>query len=199
MKTNNLLPGTNDTELDFRWYAVVASQRSLEQGDLLNNFPVVIPPVSISESTIEPSDPPIEVETVFKTFNVVIMTQSCDLENFGDESHVILCPRYDLKEAKTPSGKRLANADGWGKLIRGNFVGSHLINKCDLANHEFDYQVIDLQFIFTVPYAAVKWKAANQGDRVRILPPYREHLAQAFTRQFMRVGLPIDLPRKYPY
>ena len=27
-------------------------------------------------------------------------------------------------------------------------------------------------------------------------PPYREHLAQAFARFFMRVGLPIDIPEE---
>lgn len=199
MKTSNPLPETNDKEQTFHWYAVIPDARPLEQGDLLNDFPIVIPPSSLGESSIVPTDQTIEVETVLKLFNVVVMTQSCDLKDFGDENHVILCPRYVLKEARTASGKRLANTDGWAKLIRGNIVGSHLINKCDLGNHEFDYQVIDLQYMFTVPYAAVKWIAANRGDRVRLLPPYREHLAQAFTRQFMRVGLPIDLPRKYPY
>lgn len=35
---------------------------------------------------------------------------------------------------------------------------------------------------------------AQQNSRLRLLPPYREHLAQAFARSFMRVGLPIDIP-----
>ncbi len=39
---------------------------------------------------------------------------------------------------------------------------------------------------------------AKQLGRLRLLPPYREHLSQSFARQFMRVGLPIDLPREYP-
>jgi hypothetical protein len=26
------------------------------------------------------------------------------------------------------------------------------------------------------------------------MPPYREHLSQAFARYFMRVGLPSDIP-----
>jgi hypothetical protein len=32
------------------------------------------------------------------------------------------------------------------------------------------------------------------GHRLRLLPPYREHLSQAFARLFMRVGLPADIP-----
>lgn len=30
-------------------------------------------------------------------------------------------------------------------------------------------------------------------EHLRLLPPYREHLSQAFARYFMRVGLPQDL------
>ena len=29
---------------------------------------------------------------------------------------------------------------------------------------------------------------------LRLLPPYGEHLSQAFARFFMRVGLPVDIP-----
>jgi hypothetical protein len=31
--------------------------------------------------------------------------------------------------------------------------------------------------------------------RIRLLPPYREHLSQAFARHFMRVGLPSGIPQ----
>ena len=40
----------------------------------------------------------------------------------------------------------------------------------------------------------VRELAASQGPRLRLNPPYREHLAQAFARFFMRVGLPVDIP-----
>jgi hypothetical protein len=32
------------------------------------------------------------------------------------------------------------------------------------------------------------------GDRLRLLPPYCKHFSQSFTRYFMRVELPVDLP-----
>jgi hypothetical protein len=32
---------------------------------------------------------------------------------------------------------------------------------------------------------------AGQHKRLRLLPPYREYLAQAFARFYMRIGLPI--------
>jgi len=36
--------------------------------------------------------------------------------------------------------------------------------------------------------------AKQKDQRLRLLPPYREHLSQAFARFFMRVGLPSDIP-----
>jgi len=46
----------------------------------------------------------------------------------------------------------------------------------------------------TVSTDVVREVAAEQGDGIRLLPPYREHLAQAFARFFMRVALPVDIP-----
>jgi hypothetical protein len=48
-------------------------------------------------------------------------------------------------------------------------------------------------------YADTVGDEIEQGDlfdgrRLRLLPPYREHLSQAFARFFMRVGLPVDIP-----
>jgi hypothetical protein len=33
----------------------------------------------------------------------------------------------------------------------------------------------------------------RNGKRLRLLPPYREHLSQAFARFFMRIGLPVHI------
>lgn len=169
-----------------------------EQGDLLNKFPVVELPTSIADALVEKADKQIEATGSLKTFNVVIMTQSCDLEYYKDTDQVIICPRYDLKEAKNRNGQSLNSKNKWGQLRKGQIVGSYLMKRCDLKGHEFNYQVVDLQRVMTVPYNLVREVASKLGDRVRLLPPYREHLAQAFVRQFMRVGLPIDLPQEFP-
>lgn len=39
----------------------------------------------------------------------------------------------------------------------------------------------------------IKGIAERNGKRLRLCPPYREHLSQAFARYFMRVGLPINI------
>ena len=58
-----------------------------------------------------------------------------------------------------------------------------LSQSCDLANDKLE--IVQVCPIFRLD---------ELGTKVRILPPYREHLAQAFARFFMRVGLPVDVP-----
>jgi len=55
---------------------------------------------------------------------------------------------------------------------------------------------VDFHRIYTVPKAYLKQIALNNKFRIRLLPPYREHLSQAFARYFMRVGLPVDIDRE---
>jgi hypothetical protein len=64
-----------------------------------------------------------------------------------------------------------------------------------LLGQEFDYSLVDLGSLFSLPTGLVRDLAERQGQRSRLNPPYREHLAQAFARFFMRVGLPVDIPK----
>lgn len=47
---------------------------------------------------------------------------------------------------------------------------------------------------YSLPLAFLRKRALLDSRRLRLLPPYREHLSQAFARFFMRVGLPVDIP-----
>jgi hypothetical protein len=54
--------------------------------------------------------------------------------------------------------------------------------------------VVDFRSQFAVNSSTVRSLAAGQQPRLRLLPPYRDHLAQALARFYMRVGLPVDIP-----
>jgi len=79
-------------------------------------------------------------------------------------------------------------------LRRGNLTGYHLLNRSDQTGFERDFVVVDFRSVYGVSLAPLKELAKQQSPRLRLLPPYREHLAQGFARFFMRVGLPIDVP-----
>jgi hypothetical protein len=52
--------------------------------------------------------------------------------------------------------------------------------------------VVDFHRVFVLLKPVVEAVARSAGLRLRLRPPYREYLAQAFARYFMRVGLPLD-------
>jgi hypothetical protein len=54
--------------------------------------------------------------------------------------------------------------------------------------------VVSFREVWSLPLVFVRNMAGAIGQRPRLRSPYREHLAQAFARYFMRVGLPVDIP-----
>jgi hypothetical protein len=65
----------------------------------------------------------------------------------------------------------------------------------DLAT---EIRVVEFHEIFTLPRSFLETLLAQrQTRRLRLLPPYREHLSQAFARFFMRVGLPQPIQRSW--
>jgi hypothetical protein len=161
----------------FPWYGLV-SDNQLEQGDLLANCPLVRP---TSDNRF-----------LRHSANVIVLSQSCDLAN--DKLEIAqVCPVWPLDQLAAQleffRGKR-----GKEELRRGNLPGYHLLNRCEVPGHESDYRVCDFRALFGVHMAVARTLATDQAPRIRLLPPYREHLAQAFARFFMRVGLPVDVP-----
>ncbi len=68
-----------------------------------------------------------------------------------------------------------------------------MLAPCELPHFESEVRVVDFRRVYSLPLDYFRTFAAGMEERVRLLPPYREHLAQAFARFFMRVGLPIDI------
>ena len=120
------------------------------------------------------------------------MTQTCDLVPDREKvTEVLLCAAWSRSDLKTG---HLATPRGLEDARRGNLPGYHLLAACDLPEFARDIRVVDFRRIYSLPLPFVRQRAARTGDRLRLLPPYREHLSQAFARYFMRVGLPQDIP-----
>jgi hypothetical protein len=169
---------------DYPWYEVVNKDAPLEQGDFIQECPIVIPPQELRYDTA------IEVDA--ELYNVIVMSQSCDLVA-GKVELVLVCPYWTLDEfeeqdASYKSAKMKEN------LRRGNIHGYHLLKECPENDFKLGLIVVDFRNIYSIPFNFLKDFAASNEKRLRLLPPYREHLSQAFARFFMRVGLPIDIP-----
>jgi len=131
-------------------------------------------------------------EVIRSEYDVVILSQSCDLAN--DKLDIVqVCPYWPL-DALAANVAFLQTRKGKEELRRGNLPGYHLLNRCELPGLETNFLVVDFRTVFGVKLASLKGLAAERSPRPCLLPPYREHLAQAFARFFMRVGLPVDIP-----
>ena len=166
------------------WYEAVFDN-SLEQGDLLYDFPIVKADVTAEhvQQILAGKKPDIEAE--IDIINAVILTQSCDLKNDKTDT-VILCPIWNQEEAKFGKGRM-------NEIRRGSHFGSHLLNCCEAQ--KIPFTVVEFSRLFMAKRSAVTEFVSNDRSRPRLLSPYKEHLSQAFARYFMRVGLPSDIPK----
>ena len=172
---------------EYPWYETVEGE-VLCQGDLLVDFELLVPQALTSIDT----DP---IDGQSKVFDLVIMTQTCDIVQ-GKVESLLLCPRWDLWSF-VDEAKKLG--ENWGKdiredLRRGNLPGYHLLDDASQDGIAVRLGIVDFHEVYAAPTKLVKEFARSAGKRLRLLPPYREHLAQAFARFFMRVGLPVDIP-----
>lgn len=172
------------TERKYPWYTEIQNSREIEQGDLIPQCPLVVPPDDFTEDTVA------DVNII--TADVVILSQSCDLVN--DKLDIVLvCPHYSYEEFyNNLLNKNIPKKAKFKKhLQEGRHPGYHLLARS--SGHFEDLQVVDFKNVYGIKLEALRNIAKSKGNRIRLLPPYREHLSQAFARYFMRVGLPQDI------
>jgi hypothetical protein len=108
----------------------------------------------------------------------------------------LVCPFFSLKTfiENLPHSEQSPKAtkNNFESLKKGNLPGYHLLNK-SIENEILDYIVVDFRNVYGIHIENLKEIASNISPRYRLLPPYRKHLSQAFTRYFIRVGLPQDI------
>lgn len=161
------------------------------QGDILQGCPVFRPPERLNWP-IKDSE---EIEFNVGNQDVVVMSQSCDLQadQKPDMWLVMLCPIWKLSEAARVN-QFLASSYGKEECRRGHLPGYHMIAGCEHDLWKQEVSIVSFREVWSLPLNFVRQMAQQFGARPRIRPPYREHLAQALARYFMRVGLPVDIP-----
>ena len=177
----------NVAKMTFPWYSLVDSD-DLEQGDILECCPVFSPPVGLTLNSLGEQ----EAQFTWAQRDVIIMSQSCDLVKGREKiTEVLLCAVWNRSEL---TQGHLSTDKGMEEARRGQLPAHHVLNECKLQNVEREVRVVDFHHIYALPLDFSREFAAKAPNRIRLLPPYREHLSQAFARFFMRVGLPTDIP-----
>ncbi len=180
------------------------------QGDLIEACPVAV----FKDELVfnENDDLNALLETLrgavgLQTERAIVMTQACDLEQ-KKVRNAILCPAYrlsqfrtDWEEAWTARRGALPKESDWKAHINGIKAGRiwnfTLLRKREaVADVQMTTEttVVDFHEVFSLPVHFLElWLSKGGNRRLRLLPPYREHLSQSFARFFMRVGLPLDI------
>lgn len=174
-------------------YEVVDGQE-LEQGDLIKKFPVYVPEYNhlMSEKRDIVEKTAYQLEAKEYRYNVIVMTQSCDLRPNKIKS-VVLCPYWSLEEM-SKMHEKFRPKKMHEKIRQGNIPNLHMLNACALNELPQGIQIVDFHSVFTAPFVFLTQFAASQGSRLRLRSPYKEKLSQAFGHFFSRVGLPDDIP-----
>ena len=168
--------------MSVQWWQSV-NGRSLAQGDLLPNcmLPVFVAP--------QPTDDPDVAQDIdVLTQRLIIVTQSCDLEN-NKVQFVALCPIHTLNEFAVQNS-RYQKPKNWEPVRKGQVQGLHMMASPNFPETNTESLVVDFGHIVSLPIEYLECHAASLGDRWRLGSPFLEHYSQAFARFFMRVGLP---------
>jgi hypothetical protein len=178
-------PESATTTHTYPWYNSVRDA-TLEQVDFFFEFPTIVP---VYPEEFRPDIEDIETDVNF--YDVVVLSQSCDLQ-FDKVENVLVCPHFSLTTAKE-AFKPFRGSSGRKEARQGKLPGYHVLDACQIEGFNHEVRIVNFYQVFTVPFEYAKSQVRENESRLRLLPPYREHLAQAFARFVMRVGLPQDI------
>ena len=171
------------------WYGIVNHNDPLRQGQLVKEVPLfdLLTSYSIAsgEQEREISNP---VDKII--YDIVILTQTCDLEQ-GKTSNVVVCPYREISSYDNYISNNFIKQ--LNETRKGRIHNLHLLDRCDIESYEMDYILLDFYQTYTVAIEYLKYYASRQ-QRLELQSPYVEQLSQRFGYLFMRVALPNDLP-----
>lgn len=155
----------------------------LAQGDLL---PDCLVPVIVTPHPMFHEDDSQEVDVL--TQRLIIVTQSCDLEN-KKVQFVALCPIHTLDEF-AERNLQFSKSKNWEGVRKGQVQHLHMMASPEFPEINTKSLVVDFGHIVSLPIEYLDNHAVSLGQRWRLSSPFLEHYSQAFARFFMRVGLP---------
>lgn len=180
--------------MTYPWYEEVHYSNDITQGDVVCGCLIPLPKEELYSLILSESDQRPEGTIDIKQADIIVLSQVCDIENDKIDS-IVACPIWPLKTLMSKN-TYYASTNGKESLRQGKEPPYHLLNAYSSTNIIHDFSVVDFHRIYSLPKEFLKKVAQSIPYRLRLLPPYREHLSQAFARYFMRVGLPVDIEKQ---
>lgn len=199
------------------WYEKVEHSEPLTQGDIILRCPILVwQDTDLTSGSVDQN----RLQGLAKgvACDVIVMSQACDLQQ-KKLDNVILCPHTAISDHEKdwcgdfergqskPSGTG-EELDRWHKRRRqswkdhcdgvaaGRLWNLSMLNAGIVDDMNTEHRIVDFHEVYSVPVNFLhSFVTQRKEPRLRLLPPYREHLSQAFARYFMRVGLPLDVEK----
>jgi hypothetical protein len=187
------------------WYEKVEPKIGITQGDIILDCPIT---GWKNDNSIELTGKEEDLLNVSRDIfleDVIVMTQACDLEN-NKVFNVILCPHYSLSSYREKwKGEMQAlnqnpSPRAWKRhcdhICEGVMFNLTMLDSGESDEIKTEHRIVDFSEVYTLPKEFLeKLIARRSHPRLRLRPPYREYLSQAFARFFMRVGLPSSVKK----
>jgi len=165
----------------YDWYQTI-TEKDVQQGDFIFDLEVPL----VQEVGVE--EPKVKMET----YDVIIMTQSCDIPKKSIKQ-IAMCPVWDISKLEEDNAQ-FKDENYLEDLRRGRDYKYHLINKCDIDGFKSNYKIVQFEMPLIMKKETVIEELESRGKHLRLLPPYREEMSQRFGLYFARVAKPIDIP-----
>ena len=167
------------------WYSLVPPHNGdLRQGDFFFGCPVALPRCYSSQA---------EAVADIDKIDIVVMSQSCDLEHTKVEFAVV-CPVKSLSRLMELYPDTFNQKSVRDALQKDMQPGYCLLDGIDiLPSQRQGPLVVDFHRTLCVHVQQLRDEALALDARVRLTPPYRERLSQAFAKYYMRVALPAPI------
>jgi hypothetical protein len=160
-------------------YAALSPEEPLSQGDVLDTCPIFG-----LEAFVGAVD--LDAAPARWRERVVVLTQACDLAQTKTTKVLVAL----LHSAELLVERGILKAPAIRDQVRRGMVYGWYFLPAAPEPIALPESIIDLHDLHTVQRAVLESLIAK-GQRVcRLLPPYREHLAQHFAVTYMRIGLP---------
>jgi hypothetical protein len=202
------MPEGHHKTMSDQWYKLAAADERVTQGDIVFQCPLLNwHPEAVEIGSAAQSSERLKQISQAIEADVVVMTQACDLEH-DHVTNVVVCPHVGLLEHKAlweefmTSKSQNPSAKAWRNYcddIQGGYVWNLcFLNAAELDGFSHEIRVVDFREVFTIPRIVLETVIRERSVlRLQLLPPYKEHLSQAFARFFMRVGLPTPVIRQW--
>jgi hypothetical protein len=211
--------------LDYPWYDIVKSGEIIEQGDIIRRCPNVIPledPLEIPTDDLETYVDVYDVivltqscDIKWKKTELVLVCPVWPLKTLIKKSkqfeskinqlyngdilayHLLDQCLIKIKEKEEEEEDEVVSYEL--PIEDHAIVGYRRFNPqleydYDVKSYN-DHLVVDFKYAFSVPLDFILELVKSRGNRLRLLPPFREKLSQSYGRFIMRIGLPKDITK----